>query len=541
MSWLSGWAYRRAITITEQSGSTLTDYQVRIDLNSSNFDFSKANADGRDIRFTADDGETLLSYYIEKWDDVNEEAIIWVKVPSIPANGSVTIYMYYGNPSAVSESDGEAVFEFFDDFEGTSLDTNKWTNNGATLTFGSGYVNIAGGNIISSTTYLYPVALRTRFRMNEGGAGTTGNSKIIGFRTSAGDKSAAYWWSSGSDTYYAGAKNEGASTNVEVSELNAWVTGEIVWPDTTKVDFYLDDVLEATITTNVPDEAIPIQLYSDGQGSLDVDFVAIRKYAEQEPTATVGSEEMPIKAWDGSQWKDIKAIYYWNGSSWVKAKGAYYWDGSQWVQFWVGPPPPFGTVLRSASKYLVGIGGDSTVIWGCNDSSTVYELSTTDLSVVRSASSPSTNPYGIGGDPTVIWHSDWGVDRVYELSTTDFSVVRSANSPYTYPYGIGGDSSVIWHCDNGNHYVYELSTTDFSVVRWGHAPGNGTTGIGGDPTVIWYCDYGVGRVYELSTTDFSVVRSASSPSTNPRGIGGKYNVIWHCDASTSKVYELSTG
>jgi len=144
MDWLSGWSYRRAITIAEQSGSTLTDYQVKIELNSSNFDFSKANADGSDIRFTADDGETLLPYWIEKWDNVSEEAVIWVKVPSIPANGSVTIYMYYGNPSAVSESDGEAVFEFFDDFEdGDSIDTSKWGQSGGTVTVENG---ANGGN-----------------------------------------------------------------------------------------------------------------------------------------------------------------------------------------------------------------------------------------------------------------------------------------------------------------------------------------------------------------------------------------------------------
>jgi len=51
---------------------------------------------------------------------------IWIKVPYIPANGNVTVYMYYGNPNVQSLSDPYNVFEFFDDFEGTSIDTNKW-------------------------------------------------------------------------------------------------------------------------------------------------------------------------------------------------------------------------------------------------------------------------------------------------------------------------------------------------------------------------------------------------------------------------------
>ena len=117
MGWLNDWSYRRAITITEQSGGTLTDYQVKVSLNSSNFDFSKANADGSDIRFTEDDGTTLLNYWIEEWDNTSEEAIIWVKIPSILANGDITIYIYYGNTSATDISDGSAVWDFFDNFE----------------------------------------------------------------------------------------------------------------------------------------------------------------------------------------------------------------------------------------------------------------------------------------------------------------------------------------------------------------------------------------------------------------------------------------
>jgi hypothetical protein len=46
-------------------------------------------------------------------------------VPSIPA-GESNITMYYGNSEAVSQSNGETTFDFFDDFSTTILDTNKW-------------------------------------------------------------------------------------------------------------------------------------------------------------------------------------------------------------------------------------------------------------------------------------------------------------------------------------------------------------------------------------------------------------------------------
>ena len=108
--------YRRKITITEQSGSDLTDYQVLIELNSTNFDFSHAQTNGEDIRFTDANGN-LLPYWIEEWDSVNEKAKVWVKVPEIPANSEIEIYMYYGNPTIASASDGDATFDLFDDFE----------------------------------------------------------------------------------------------------------------------------------------------------------------------------------------------------------------------------------------------------------------------------------------------------------------------------------------------------------------------------------------------------------------------------------------
>jgi len=95
----SPWKYRREIIITDNTGIDLVNYTVKIELNSNNFNFSKANPDGSDIRFYTEDG-TQLPYWIEKWDSVNQEAIIWVKVPRIPGGSSTKIYMYYGNPNA---------------------------------------------------------------------------------------------------------------------------------------------------------------------------------------------------------------------------------------------------------------------------------------------------------------------------------------------------------------------------------------------------------------------------------------------------------
>jgi PGF-CTERM protein len=116
------WKYYKEITVKENSGKTLTDFQVLVDLNPSNFP-ANANSDGSDLRFE-DTNSKELSYWIEEWNGGAKSAKIWIKVPSIPANGETKIKMYYGNPRAGAVSDGDKVFEFFDDFE--DGDVSDW-------------------------------------------------------------------------------------------------------------------------------------------------------------------------------------------------------------------------------------------------------------------------------------------------------------------------------------------------------------------------------------------------------------------------------
>ncbi|NJF25679.1 DUF2341 domain-containing protein [Thermococcus sp. Bubb.Bath] len=112
---LSQWKYYREVTIKEQSGQTLQNFQVLIELNSDNFDFSKALPDGSDVRIVDENGN-FLPYWIEEWNVSAKKARIWTILPEIPANGEVKLKLYYGNPNAMSRSDGDKVFEFFDDF-----------------------------------------------------------------------------------------------------------------------------------------------------------------------------------------------------------------------------------------------------------------------------------------------------------------------------------------------------------------------------------------------------------------------------------------
>ncbi len=94
------------------------------------YDVSQLNLNGHcqddfdDIRFTKSNGSTLLPHYIETYTSgISAEA--WINIDSIPASpGTATIYVYYGNSTASSGSDGDDTFIFFDDFSG---DLSKWS------------------------------------------------------------------------------------------------------------------------------------------------------------------------------------------------------------------------------------------------------------------------------------------------------------------------------------------------------------------------------------------------------------------------------
>lgn len=91
---MEGWQYQREITIHENSGEMLRDYQVLIVLDGVNFP-EEAQVDGNDIRFTDANGHEL-SYWIEKFDAGLKHAGIWVKVPEIPVNGEAVVTIWYG-------------------------------------------------------------------------------------------------------------------------------------------------------------------------------------------------------------------------------------------------------------------------------------------------------------------------------------------------------------------------------------------------------------------------------------------------------------
>ena len=112
--WNKEWTGHKKIVINTQSVTESTSkVPVVVRLHSGNFDFSSVNLDGSDLRFVAADDKTEMKYYIEKFDAVNELAIIWVMLPSIKVDDKdAHFFVYYGNEkAAATTSDAKGVLD----------------------------------------------------------------------------------------------------------------------------------------------------------------------------------------------------------------------------------------------------------------------------------------------------------------------------------------------------------------------------------------------------------------------------------------------
>lgn len=106
--WNEDWAGRKKITLSNPAGE-VADAPVLIRLHTGNFDFLSANENGSDLRVVAGDDTTELKFHIEKWDGINQLALVWVKLPKLGA--STEAWLYFGNEAAAPASDAKGTYD----------------------------------------------------------------------------------------------------------------------------------------------------------------------------------------------------------------------------------------------------------------------------------------------------------------------------------------------------------------------------------------------------------------------------------------------
>ena len=323
----SSWSRRVPVTVNN-TGSALTDYQVSVNVT---YD-ADMQPDFEDIRFTDTDGSTPLSHWIESY-IASTSATFWVQVPSVPS-GTKTIYMYYGNVTASSASDGDATFEFFDDFE--DGDISDWTN------YSSGVVQIAddsGNYVLLKTTNNdpnggyslfnngslsdYEAVFRTK-RINENGGSQNRYGIEDGSFNGYGPR--MYDFNSLPSNFAIERRTGGSSTNLvskstSAYEWDTWMTVKFrKYGSNLEFELYNSSgsLAESINTTDTSYNSFD-RFVVHGGWEFYTDDIWIRKYVSTEPTTSLGTEES-----QGGHWDKVDDVTSDNYSTYVSTNSTSY-------------------------------------------------------------------------------------------------------------------------------------------------------------------------------------------------------------------------
>ena len=160
-AWNADWTKRVKIGLNTgsdglplQAGADSVPLLIR--LHTGNFSFVDAKPDGSDLRFIAADDKTPLKFHIEKFDGLNELALIWVQVPKLaPGTNADSIWLYYGNDKASPAGDSKAFYDagtalvyHFGDTQPAPQDATANANNAASSTAKAGAAGLIGADAV---------------------------------------------------------------------------------------------------------------------------------------------------------------------------------------------------------------------------------------------------------------------------------------------------------------------------------------------------------------------------------------------------------
>jgi hypothetical protein len=332
--WLDGWTYRKSHTIINATDAG-TNYQVRINIDYSNGTDSGSTVyldgicqtDFDDIRFTDYNGSVLLDYWMEtKTDGVN--ATFWVEISDDLSLSNALIYVYYGNDTVTTTSNGAETFVQFDDFTGNTTTMSIYNENPLKIEV----THNTTGDVLQCTwktnssypyvcshAYWNPVSSGYAMRMNYFRALPYDNSsnRIYSMYfgenyteaspASADDDIAGHdVWAQGilnptnrgiDNCYNSGIEVFSNPYNISISQWNVY---EVTWSNT-NVTTYWNDIYTWSTTNGsaVPDESL-YPMVGGARGANNStdnayaywDWILVRKFVENEPShGQWGTEE----------------------------------------------------------------------------------------------------------------------------------------------------------------------------------------------------------------------------------------------------------
>jgi hypothetical protein len=247
---------------------------------------------------------------------------IWVKIPVLPANTTFNIYLFYGNPAATSTmASPSTIFDYWEDFTGTSLPTDWTPGIGASYTYGGGILRTNVGSIyrnqplpffLNNGYFLegrilyhptstgsgccsYSGVLEANSAMNGGCGGNSCSNAVIHYMREVNSQNVALWVGNGATNSY----------NIYYNG-NCWPSADYTWyilseKILSNQVFFARDyayICNTAVFTWAKNLAwIQIGNFEDYSPPYDIqdteyDWIRCRKALPNDPTVTIGSEQV---------------------------------------------------------------------------------------------------------------------------------------------------------------------------------------------------------------------------------------------------------
>ena len=287
------WDYQRTITIDNTGGPALTNYQALITVDTQTpISVGRMESNGDDIRFTEGDCCTEVCYVIDAGMNTTSTTI-WVNVPNIPANGTTTLKMFFGNSGAPAGENPECTWSFWEGFDGPTMKFSNICGN-TTETISGGNLDLSwasSGMIISDSTFPVGEVYTAEAMVNS----ATGTWPGIYWAENTSHKSYAMLINAtqarisvtGGGTDWCSGHNWASSLQTYTGVAGLW---SITWEATGSQfgEFPTVGTITSTDATHVRDEDLRLLLggISSGTGTMQLDWIRARKYTPTPPTSS---------------------------------------------------------------------------------------------------------------------------------------------------------------------------------------------------------------------------------------------------------------
>ncbi len=309
---MPSWKYEVPITITNNTFANLTDYQVKLTVNTSALiSNGKMSSSGDDIRFTDTINCKSIPYWIESGINTSS-TIIWIKLPLLKASSSTVIRMLYGNSSASAASNGDSIFILFDDFNGSTLNSSKWNTYGSSnsgYSISGGLISVTAGTIstntvgtrvfVSKSSYTSPIVAEGLIASTTGyytSLGLLNSGSWEGYSLSYGDNTANT--NEGMHIGIDYSDDADYASNFQTTETNPGTLKgiwQVSWPTSnTQIGTWPGGSSNANLTGITMGSSVQLTFGNifTTIGTSSYDWVRARAYAPSEPTFQVGNEKL---------------------------------------------------------------------------------------------------------------------------------------------------------------------------------------------------------------------------------------------------------